>query len=191
MARRFKGISFLALTVSGAITTGSWAAETVISEGAARSCFESALVSSSSDQSVATCTSALEAGSLSSEDRAATFVNRGILRERLSDLAGALGDYDQGLAIRPELADAYLDRGAVLIKLNRFGEATADLNKAIALATGRLHVAYYDRGQAREHTGNLSGACADYRQALAIQPNFFPATQHLEVCRYQDFSKTN
>jgi len=182
-----------ALTVMTVLVTlgASRGAETVISEGAARDCFAAALYTRSSPQSIATCSDALDAGSLSREDRTATFVNRGILKERLSDFQGALSDYDQSLALRPDLAEAYLNRGAVLTKLARFHDALEDLNKAITLSTVSAHIAYYDRGQAREYSGDLTGACADYQKALALQPNYFPASQRLYVCRYQDKPKAN
>lgn len=171
--------------------TESRGAETVISEGAAHGCYVDASFSGSSAQSVATCSAALDAGTLSPEDRVATLVNRGILKERLSDFAGALSDYDQALVLRPDIADAYLDRGAVLIKLLRYKEAIADLTKSITLVTTNSHVAYYNRGLARERTGDLDGACADYRQSLAIQPNYAPPKPQLSICRYQVKPKTD
>jgi len=120
---------------------------------------------------------------LTSDDRAATFINRGILRERLADFVDALEDYNAGLALRPDLADAYIDRGAVFIKMSRYADAIADLNRGITMGTQSPHIAYYDRGVARERTGDPKGACADYRQAATLQPNFTLAKDLFAICR--------
>jgi len=184
-----------ALAVAAAIccsaSTVARAAETVIVEGAARNCFVDATLASPASDSITTCTAALDSDALSIEDRAATFINRGIIKERLSDLQGALTDFNQGVNIRPDLADAYLNRGAVLIKLSRFSEANADLDRAVSLASLNLHVIFYNRGQAREHVGDLSGACADYKLALSLQPNYAPAREKIGACRYAVKAKPN
>ena len=192
MNRRSTLTSFF-VSVAAAICFAlpSQGAETVINEGAARNCFVDASAGTASSNDIATCTTALDSSDLTVEDRAATYINRGILKEKLSDLQGALSDFDQGVTIRPDLADAYLNRGAVLIKLARYSEANADLDKAVALASLNLHVLYYNRGQAREHVGDFSGACADYKLALSLQPNYAPAREKLAVCRYPGKAKTD
>jgi len=96
-----------------------------------------------------------------------------------------MSDYNAGLAIRPDLADAYVDRGAVLIKMGRYSDAVADLSKGITLKSESAHVAYFDRGQARERMGDLDGACSDYRQALALQPDYDAARWRTDICNLQ------
>lgn len=160
----------------------SHAAETVLADGAAHSCYEAAQFNANARDGVAACTAALDANSLTLADRAATLINRGILKSRLPNYRSALVDYDQGLALRPDLAEAYVDRGAVLIMLKRYDDAIADLSKGIALGSRELQVAYYDRGLVRERTGDLTGACADYRQAVALQPDFTQASGQLGIC---------
>jgi tetratricopeptide (TPR) repeat protein len=101
---------------------------------------------------------------------------------RLNDFGGALNDFDAGVALRPDLAEAYVDRGAVLLQVKRYSDALADLTKSIALKTENANVAYFNRGLARERTGDLAGACADYRQALSLQPDFLPAKNTMIGC---------
>lgn len=182
---------FVSAIVAISLAPGSQAAETVINEGAAHSCYTDASFGTASNESIKTCTAALDSSDLSVEDRAATLINRGIIKEKLADLQGALDDYNQGVSLRPDLADAYLNRGAVLIKMSRFSEANADLDKAVALASLNLHVIFYNRGQAREHVGDLTGACADYKLALSLQPNYAPAREKLGTCHYAGKVKTN
>lgn len=166
-------------------TTGSRGAVSVIGGGAARSCYQAARFKGVDSAGVKTCSDALDSGALTSDDRAATFINRGILRERLSKYQDALSDYDAGLTVRPNLAEAYIDRGAVLIKMGRYAEAIADLSKGIALGSESAQIAYFDRGQAREVTDDLDGACADYRQALVLQPDFEAARHRADICNIQ------
>lgn len=168
---------------SCSIANAAPGAISVFSEGeTAHNCFRAALYDSAPRPGIADCSAALDSGSLSPDDRAATLINRGILRERLSDFGEALEDYNAGLTLRPDLADAYIDRGAVFIKMTRYSDAIADLNKGITMGTQSLHIAYYDRGVARERTGDPKGACADYRQAVTLQPNFILAKDLFAIC---------
>jgi tetratricopeptide (TPR) repeat protein len=169
--------------------TGSYGAETVIGGGSARSCYEAAQFNGPPQQGVATCSDALEAGTLGLADRAATLVNRGILKVRIFDYLGALKDYNTGLTIRADLAEAYVDRGAVLIMIKRYDDAIADLSKGIALGTDEPYIAYYDLGLVRERKGDVSGACADYRQAVALQPDFTLASNQLNICSTREKAK--
>ena len=70
-------------------------------------------------------------------DRAATFVNRGVIRLGIHQNEQAFADINSGVSIAPELGDAYVDRGAALIALGKYDEALEDLNKGIALGPHR------------------------------------------------------
>jgi tetratricopeptide (TPR) repeat protein len=130
-----------------------------------------------------TCTFALEQTTLSVRDRAATFVNRGILRARREDADGALADYDRGLAMDASLAEGYVDRGAVMIVLRRYDDAVAEIDKGISLGANRLQIAYYDRAIADEALGNIRAAYEDYKKAAQIQPDFKLAVDQLSRFR--------
>lgn len=162
--------------------TVSHAAITVLGEGASHDCFEAAEFSGPPKQGIDTCTAALDAGSLDVTDRAATLVNRGILKARLGEYLDALDDYNAGIKLDANLAEAYVDRGAALIMTKRYNEAVADLSKGIALGTHDPQIAYYDLGLVRERTGDIAGACDDYRQAVAIRPDFVLASSQLDIC---------
>ena len=165
-----------------AAVTDSQGAETVLGDGAPHGCYEAAQFNGSPRDGIAACSAAIDSNALTLADRAATFVNRGILKIRIADFSGALEDYDAGLILNPDLAEAYVDRGAALIMIKRYGDAIADLSKGISLGTQDMHVAYYDRGIVRERKGDLVGACADYRQALALKPDFALASVQLDIC---------
>ena len=170
----------LAVLAVGITAAGSaQAAVTVLGNGVARSCYQFAEYGGNPLDGVATCTFALEQTTLSARDRAATYVNRGILRARKDEGEAALADYDRGLSIDASIAEGYVDRGAVMIMLRRYDDAVAEIDKGISLGANRLQIAYYDRGIADEALGNIRAAYEDYKKATEIQPDFKLAIDQL------------
>jgi tetratricopeptide (TPR) repeat protein len=131
---------------------------------------------------LALCNQAL-ADKLQAKDRTATLVNRGIINAASGNGDAALSDYNQALERSPELASAYLNRGAVLMQAGRFQEARADFDRALALNTDHAAIAYFNRGMANERLGAIPAAYRDYRQAQALAPDFKPAS--VELARFQ------
>lgn len=159
------------------------AAVTVLGNGVAHSCYQFAEYGGNTTDGIATCSFALEQETISVRDRAATFVNRGILRARKEDAEGALADYDRGLAMDSTLAEGYVDRGAAMIALQRYDDAVTDIDKGISLGTNSPQIAYYDRAIADEALGNIRAAYEDYKKATEIQPNFQLALDQLSRFR--------
>jgi tetratricopeptide (TPR) repeat protein len=158
------------------------AAVTVLGNGPAQECFQAAEYGEDPHDGITKCTAALDT-ILSPRDRAATLVNRGVLRLALHQDDRALADIDSGIAIAPDLADAFVDRGAVSIALGRYPEALEDLNRGIALGPHRPQVAYYDRAIVFEQRGDIRAAYNDYKKALDIEPDFEPAAKELKRFR--------
>jgi len=115
--------------------------------------------------------------------RAGTLVNHGILQAAAGRTDAAIADFDAGLARDPGLSAAYMNRGGVFLKAGRYNEARADFDRAIDLGTADMHVAYFNRGEAQEASGNLVAAYHDYRKAQELAPDFKPAS--LELARFQ------
>lgn len=65
------------------------------------------------------------------DERAASDENVAPKNARL--LADALASYDEAIALRPSLADAYNRRGAILFELGRIAEALQSYDRALAL----------------------------------------------------------
>jgi tetratricopeptide (TPR) repeat protein len=179
-AKALPALLFGALSLS--VSFGAGAAVTVLGQGPAQECFHIAEYGGDARDGINTCTYALDT-LLSPTDRAATFVNRGVLRLSLHQDDRALADIDAGLAIAPDLGDAYVDRGAVSIALGRYDDALADLNRGIALGPHRPQVAYYDRAIIYEQQGDIRSAYNDYKKALDIAPDFEPAANELKRFR--------
>jgi tetratricopeptide (TPR) repeat protein len=155
-------------------------ASLVFGNGQARECFTATDTGATSPASIRICTSALEDETLSRTDRAATFVNRGVLAMRAGEYATALADYDRALTLEPELGEAHLNRGAALIFLDRNAEARTALDRAIALNVADLKAAHYNRALAYENLGDVTSAWRDFLKASELAPNWDLPKQQLE-----------
>jgi S1-C subfamily serine protease/lipoprotein NlpI len=89
------------------------------------------------------------------------------------DYQGALADYNQAIALKPDDAYAYLGRGILKYeKLNDVQRALADYNQAITLKPDYL-LAYTNRGILKdEKLNDVQGALADYNKAIALDPDY-------------------
>jgi tetratricopeptide (TPR) repeat protein len=177
---KIRDISALIIGTIGAavLVSPSQAAITVLGTGMASNCYQAAEFGGDPRAGVVTCTGALDE-SLSVYDRAATYVNRGILEARTEESKSALTDYDTGLRLRPDLAEAYIDRGATNIAIHHYAAALQDIDKGISLGARQPEVAYYDRAMAHEGLGDNLGAYKDYQKALELKPDFALAADQL------------
>jgi tetratricopeptide (TPR) repeat protein len=158
---------------------GALAAVTVIGSGSAQLCFQAADSGRSLRDGLYFCNDAL-VGALTKDDRAATYINRGVIELAMMKTNAAQDDFNAGLAINANLGEGYVDRGATLIAQKKFAEAILDINKGLSLGAKEPHIAYYDRAVAEEGLGNLRAAYDDYRQALVVQPDFTRASDELK-----------
>jgi tetratricopeptide (TPR) repeat protein len=173
-------IAIGAIGMAALIAPGAHAAVTVLGNGVAQSCYETAEFGGNPRDGITTCDVALNQTALSISDRAATYVNRGILKSRNDDSNGALDDYDRGLKLNANLGEGYVDRGAVLIVLQRYDDALKDIDKGIGLGSKQLEIAYYDRAIVDEALGDIRGAYEDYKKAVELQPDFTLASEQLQ-----------
>ncbi|MEL6568121.1 MAG: tetratricopeptide repeat protein [Pseudomonadota bacterium] len=153
----------------------------IIGGGLAKDCFMKVEAQSSRFIEVErTCTRALESETMTRSNRAATYVNRGIIRMRAGNYDSALTDYDRAINMEEELGAAYLNRGAAFILKGDFAAARASLDRAIALETNDLHAAHYNRAIARERTGDVTGAYYDFITASELKPDWPLPLRQLE-----------
>lgn len=168
---KIRNVSMLALVAVSLSIAGAQGAETVIGGGSAQSCYVGADKGLSPHEYIPICNEALS-GILTPSDRAATLVNRGILKLANMQPKAAFADFNAGLNIHGDMAEGYVDRGASLIMMKRYDEALADISKGIAMNAKRPQLAYYDRGLANEALGNIKAAYEDYKQAQLLDPEF-------------------
>lgn len=153
---------------------------TVVGPTLAHDCFLIAKAGNNPVGGINTCDEALREESLDPHQRAGTYVNRAVMKVALNRVDDAMRDYDQALALTPDLGDGYVDRGAALIILKRYDEAIADINKGMGLGLSYEHVGYYNRGVVEFYMGRIAESYYDYKKALEIDPDFQPAAQQLK-----------
>ena len=88
----------------------------------------------------------------------ATYVNRGILQMRPGDLtSAAMADFDEALAIDPQPARAWLNKGILRLREGKGQRGAAAASEgASMLSARRPALAYFVRGVANEQTRRLS-----------------------------------
>jgi tetratricopeptide (TPR) repeat protein len=176
----FAGIAAAFLAGSSVAAAQDTRAVTVIgNDGNARRCTQAVTAGDMSDRTIEECTRALNFRGLDRATRVQVLGNRGIAHLRRSEFDGALADFDAILELQPRNAEIMLNRGAVLVQLERYGEAIAAITEALGLGVSEPHKAYFNRGAARERLGDLRGAYEDYNTALEIQPDWGPANAEL------------
>ena len=111
--------------------------------------------------------------------RAALLTDRGVIQARLGNNEAALQDYNGAIALDSQMGDAYVSRAGVLIALKRYSEASNDIAQGMALNATNMHAAYYSRAVIEEESGDVKAAYRDYNTALAIKPDFAPASREL------------
>ena len=162
-----------AFVVAVLVPASAQSAVTVIGSGFARMCYEHSEDEGTSAQNISDCNKALEEEALTARDRAATLVNRGILYMRGRNLSQAMADYDAALKVKPDLAEAYVNKGIALVHMGgRDADAVSVISQGLQLNPIRPEVAYYTRGVAHEMLGNARAAYNDYRQAAALKPDW-------------------
>jgi len=166
---------FLALAAGAgvlALAGASQAAVTVLGGGMARQCSEAALGGEANAKYDDICTQALETELLNLRDRAGTFVNRGVLKLRRKDFSGAKYDFNMAIQTKPDLGEAYVNRGAAAVGDRRYAEGLADINKALSLGVEEPEKAYYNRALAFEGLDDMKSAYFDYQKAVELKPDW-------------------
>jgi tetratricopeptide (TPR) repeat protein len=104
------------------------------------------------------------------DQKVAELQGESILALLTGNLEKALDNLDQSLAIKPDMHEAWNNRGFALNALGRREEAIASYDKALAIKPD-MHEAWYNRGFALNALGRREEAIASYDKALAIKPD--------------------
>jgi tetratricopeptide (TPR) repeat protein len=107
------------------------------------------------------------------------FYNKGFDKAAQKDYEGAIKDYSQAIKINKNwgadepkigyfgLSSAYFARATANYSLRQYPEAIADLDQAIKLSPENAD-AYYNRGLAKQNTGDKTGAIPDFQKAAEL-----------------------
>jgi len=170
----------------------------VLGDGPERMCYFSAKTGLDSMGGLDHCNAALNTP-LVQHDRAATYVNRGVIEHKLGRIDAAMADYNECLRMIPDQPDAYINRGVAWMSENKYDMALADIEKGIALGPSEPALALFDRAIAYEHLAAavpegtqrqayLQKAYADYQLAAQQAPGFTAASNAL--ARFRVVPKT-
>lgn len=148
-----------------------------------RLCYEAALNQDDRASAIQGCSRSLEEEPLTTVERAATLVNRGIVEmTRNQDLA-ADADFDQALAINRDLPDAWLNKGFLRIRQGDGRAALPLLQQGIDRNPERQALAIFARGVAYQQMGEYGPAYADLRRAHALEPGWSLPSEYLSHYR--------
>lgn len=151
----------------------AYASSMVIGSGLARMCFEAAERERATPGTLDICNRAISEEALSYDDQVATYVNRGIIRARLNDISGARADYNRAIKLKPSEPEAYLNKGALVLKVDGDWRQARDLfDAALKWRTSRPEFAHFGRAIAQEVGGDIAGAYADYQKASELAPKW-------------------
>ena len=127
--------------------------------------------------------------STSRNNKAANHVNRGILLMRGGNLDAARIDYEKAIKLKPDLRDAYVNYGALLIHNEDYDGALRALDKAIeGEGTTNLHEALYNRAIVYDRQNRFREAYLDLKRALELRPEWDDAKQ--AISRYSVAKKS-
>ena len=144
----------------------------VMGKGDAQICYDrTKMGNEGSVDAIRSCTAALKQP-LSGKDQAATFINRGILLMRKGDYADARTDYERAIALRPNIDEAYINYGAVLLYLRDYAGALDALNTSIEMGTEKMPEALYNRALIYHAQQDYRAAYDDLTEALTLRPDW-------------------
>ena len=89
-------------------------------------------------------------------------------------IEAAVASYDAAIALKPDFAAAYSNRGLALLELQRFDDALASLDRAISLDPGDAET-HSNRGSALQKMGRADDALAGFDMAIALAPLYAEA----------------
>jgi tetratricopeptide (TPR) repeat protein len=144
----------------------------VLGGGFAQECYQAVKNGAPFRSSRALCNRALETEALTTNDLAATMVNRGILSVRERQGEQALNDFNTALRQNPSLAPAFLNRAGAYLLVGRWLDAKIDADTALGIGLKEDEwAAHFNRGVALERLGQVNEAYAAFQRAAALAPN--------------------
>jgi tetratricopeptide (TPR) repeat protein len=118
------------------------------------------------------CDDALSGAQLDRNDRAATWVNRGILEMSRENYKNARGAFKEALNLIPKLPEAHVDMGSALINLQQFAEGAKETELGLQLGSHEPERGYYNLGIAYEELGDLQKSYESFRKASELAPDW-------------------
>jgi serine/threonine protein kinase len=97
--------------------------------------------------------------------------DQGFAKKEAGNNQGAIDDYSQAIALKPDYAEAYHNRGLSRSALDDNRGAIDDYNQALKYQPNYPE-AYHNRGVSREALGDNRSALEDYSQAIKLKSDY-------------------
>ncbi len=156
-------------------------------EATAQECFRAATLAAqlniASHGDLESCTFALDHAHLRIHDRAATYLNRGIVNAAIGEFDAAKKDYERARRLAPEHGEIYVNRGNIFFLGQVYDKAVREYTHALELDIAKKHVAHFNRALAYEKLGEFGKAESDYLTALELAPEWEAAKTKLSRLR--------
>lgn len=135
-------------------------------------CYRAALSADGRASALDACTRALQEEALSPSDKAATYVNRGIVLMSSSRYGEADADFDTALNLQRSVPDAWLNKGFLKLRQGDGRAALPLIQRAIDGGAQNKALAIFARGVAHEQLGEVRQAYSDLQYARRLAPRW-------------------
>lgn len=146
-------------------------------------CYQSAVGEDGRSSAVESCNRALAEESLSTRDKASTYVNRGIVLMSAARFDEADQDFDMALKLEQNLPDVWLNKGFLRLRQGDGRDALVLIQRAIDQGASNKALALFGRGVAHEQMGDVRAAYADLTRAHALAPHWILPRDYLSRYR--------
>ncbi|MCZ6502854.1 MAG: sulfotransferase [Gammaproteobacteria bacterium] len=106
----------------------------------------------------------------------------GVALQRQGKLSAAVQVLDKAISIRPDFAEAFVNRAIVLKELGEFDRALVNYETAMQLKPDYVE-AYYNCANLLKDLGQPEAAVTNYQKALKLSPDFAAAHRNLSALK--------
>ena len=126
------------------------------------------------DERIKACTALIRSGGETPKNLAVAYNNRGNAYGAKGDFGRAIADFNEAIALDPDLPTVYYNRATAYDDEGDLDRAIADFDEAIRLDP-KFALAYNNRGSAFNAEGDFGRAIADYSAAIRLDPKYAAA----------------